>query len=96
MRLCSPKVAFAVATVGNRSQPSATSLRECRERCRKASQKYVQLTHVAVVILAFAEEVSVSGICGARVLLAFAKEVSVSSKSVLQECQERVSYKSVK
>ena len=35
-------------------------------------------------------------ICVTAVTLLFAEEVSVSFKSVLQACQERVSYKSVK
>ena len=60
------------------------------------------------VMLVFAEEVSGCVICGAAVILAFAEEVSVrvicvpegcresmSCQSVLQECQVRVSSKSV-
>ena len=46
---------------------------------------------VAAVIVAFAEEVSVRMICGAAECL-----TRVSSKSVLQECQVRVCYKSAK
>ena len=37
VRLCSPSFAFAVATVGNRSQPSATVRNRLRDR-RKALQ----------------------------------------------------------
>ena len=37
----------------------------------------MKLSHVAAVILAFAEEVSESVICGAAVILVFAEEVSM-------------------
>ena len=66
--LCSPKVAFAVATVSNRSHPSATvrnRLRECRKalhsaRCRRTvSRKCVRFPRDFAVILAFAEGESV-------------------------------------
>ena len=53
----------------------------------------------AAGVLAFAEEVSAWVTCGAAVILACAEESTqarVSSKSDLQECQVRVSDKSVK
>ena len=70
VRLYSPKVVFATATVGNhlRVRRKALHSDEC---CRKVSRKCVQLTHVAAVILVFAEEVSVRVICGAASILTF-------------------------
>ena len=79
VRLCSPKVAFATATVRNRPQPSAT-VRSTAVRLAFlafAEEVSVRVICVAAVILAFAEEVSVRVICVAAVILAFTEEVSV-------------------
>ena len=85
-RLCSPSFAFAVATVGNRRQPSATVGNrpcECRkalhngECCRKVSRKCVKFSRGFADILAFAEEVPIRVICVAAVILAFAEEVQL-------------------
>ena len=80
VRLCSPKVAFAFATVGNRSQPSATvcvSAVRLSTRVRlEWSWKRVKLSSGAAVTLVFAEEVSVWVICVAAVILVSAEEVS--------------------
>ena len=52
------------------------------------------MTLRAAIILAFAEEVSVSVILGPAVIMAFAEEVSVRVICDAQECQVRVSEKS--
>ena len=86
VRLCSPKVAFATATVGNRPQPSATVGNRLRWRrkalhsgeCVRSGPESVSSWLVlAAVILVFAEDVSVWVICVVAVILAFAEQVSV-------------------
>ena len=54
VRLCSPKVAFAIATVGNRPQPSATLH---RGMLPEWSRKCVKFIRGLAILLVFAEEV---------------------------------------
>ena len=101
VRLCSPKVAFATATVGNRPQPSATVRNRLRDRrkalhsgeCIRTGPESVWSWSVVV-----AEEVSVWLIGFAAVILVFAEEVSVwvvSVAAVISVFAEEVSVRMI-
>ena len=61
-----------------------------------AEEVSVRAICIAAVISVFAEELSMWVICFAAAIWAFAEEVSVWAICVPEECQVRVSYKSVK